>query len=408
MHKINGTIKTIKDGGIKIKAGSEIRIIKDGLQPYLFYSSKGALVVQGWVPFLPENHRKSKYHGMEKTVVSRDDGITWQQFMGDAGQDKLSLQGGVAELNDGRIIFTECTVVPSDKPGVGIGRMWESTDDWKTLNGPLEVKYHIPEINFEGCNDNGTPVNKACLHRTLVELPNGDLITLLYGWFKGDNRPADYLSVMSKTRVIMLRSRDGGKNWHYVSTVAVDPDIGTEGFNEGVLIRISGGRHQGRFLCIMRTGRELHRAYSDDEGLTWSRPEPVVFGPIDINNTPDWAGMFAGVETENGPAVLEGAFVDPDLIEMKNGMLACSFGVRIPEQANWIDPSYKGNGNYLAFSSDQGETWEHIVRVTSGIRTTHYTAIAEIEENILLYLHDLGSWGEEGRFIIGRKMEVRI
>jgi hypothetical protein len=40
---------------------------------------------------------------------------------------------------------------------------------------------------------------------------------------------------MRKTRAMLARSADKGRHWRYVSTIAVDPATGTEGFGEPVI-----------------------------------------------------------------------------------------------------------------------------------------------------------------------------
>ena len=81
---------------------------------------------------------------------------------------------------------------------------------------------------------------------------------------------------MKQFRALLLRSKDVGKNWSYVSTIAAGP-MGQEGFNEPVIVRLSQGRHEERLVCLMRTGREnpIYQAHSDDEGTTWSQAQPL-------------------------------------------------------------------------------------------------------------------------------------
>jgi hypothetical protein len=67
--------------------------------------------------------------------------------------------------------------------------------------------------------------------------------------------------------------------------------------------------------------------------------------------------------------------VDPDLIELRSGLLVAAFGVRVPQKLCWQHPEHPWNGNYLAFSYDHGATWKNVVRMTSGVLTTHYMAI---------------------------------
>lgn len=104
---------------------------------------------------------------------------------------------------------------------------------------------------------------------------------------------------MKKTRAMLFRSKDKGHNWDYVSTVAVDPTVGTEGFGEPVIARVSHGNHAGRLLCFMRTGHELYEAMSDNDGVTWARPRPRVFADCDVYKTSERAEIFKNVKRQN-------------------------------------------------------------------------------------------------------------
>ena len=198
-----------------------------------------------------------------------------------------------------------------------------------------------------------------------------------------------------------------------ISSIAVDSKVGTEGVGEPVIVRVSKGPSAGRLICMMRTGRELYEAVSDDEGLTWSKAKPRVFGGIDVYKTELWAEMFKGVKRKGvliseNPNEFIGAAVDPDLIELRSGVLVAAFGVRIPARANWNNPTHPWNGNYLAFSLDHGETWGQVTRMTTGISTTHYMAVEELpEDNQLFVVYDFGWWGgKQGRYTYGRKVKV--
>ena len=67
--------------------------------------------------------------------------------------------------------------------------------------------------------------------------------------------------------------------------------------------------------------------------------------------------------------------MDPDLVYMKNGVLACSYG---------------RNGSNLMFSLDRGKTWG-FHHVFTDIRGFNYTAICEVSPGRLLYVHDAPS-----------------
>jgi len=215
---------------------------------------------------------------------------------------------------------------------------------------------------------------------------------------------------------MLVRSQDRGRKWRLISTVAVDPALGTEGLGEPVLARISQGPKRGRLLCLMRTGRELRESWSDDEGATWSPDRARVFAGLDVYRTELWVDRFRNFKgakgkllDENNPDELRGAVVDPDLLELRSGILVAAFGIRIPQKACWAHPEHSWNGNYLAFSTDHGQTWSNVVRLTSGVRTTHYMAIEEtLIDNKLFVTYDLGSWsrGSE-RDVWGRFLQVR-
>ena len=316
-------------------------------------------------------------------------------------------------MRDGTILALDTYITPGQKPDEGIGQLYTSTNDWRTLEGPKDVPFHLPGADFYcSKDDGGHPHDALRLHRRILELPNGELLATYYGWLKGDNTPSTYMPSMIKTRVMLVRSRDHGQHWELVSTIAVDPAAGTEGLDEPVLVRISRGPKAGRLLCFMRTGRELRESFSDDEGTTWSPNRPRLFAGLDVYRTELWVDRFRNFKgskgkllDENNPDELRGAVVDPDLVELRSGLLIAAFGVRIPQKACWAHPEHSWNGNYLAFSSDHGETWSNVVRLTSGVRTTHYMAIAETTDNKLFVTYDLGSWskGSErdvwGRFV---------
>src|SRR6266567_8983478 len=87
------------------------------------------------------------------------------------------------------------------------------------------------------------------------------------GNFVGNTTPTEYQPKQTKYRSFFLHSRDGGRSWSYVSTIAAGP-VEQEGFDEPVLVRLRGGPHAGCLVCLMRTGREnpIYQCDRDDEG----------------------------------------------------------------------------------------------------------------------------------------------
>jgi hypothetical protein len=406
------------DGKLRLNFSEEQLVLPRGLQPALLRTASGALVVQAQIPQKPFPTSRMVYPSAMETRISRDGGVTWTLIPLKPGENGLNMEGGATQLRDGTIVALDTYITPGKNPDEGLGQLYTSTNDWRTLEGPTEVRFELPEVNFFASKDDGGhPHDAQRLHRRILELPNGDLLTTFYGQLKGDKTPSTYMPTMMKARVMLVRSLDRGKHWQLISTVAVDPSIGTEGFDEPVLARLSKGPKAGRLICLMRTGRELREAYSDDGGTTWSPHRPRVFGGLDVYRTELWVDHFRNFKgskgkllDENNPDELRGAVVDPDLIELRSGLLVAAFGVRIPQKACWAHPEHSWNGNYLAFSTDHGETWSNVVRMTSGVLTTHYMAIEEtLTDNKIFATYDLGGWSKGmNRDIWGRFVEVTI
>ena len=405
------------DPRVSITFGPEQLVIPGGLQPSLLIAKNGMIVVQSQMPEHPFPSKRQSSHWAMGTFVSRDDGKTWKRQPLKQGENGLNMEGGALQLRNGLIIALDTYVTPGEKEGTGKGELYTSSDNWETLKGPIPITFNVPGVNFTGSTDDGgRPYLAVRLHRRIIELPNGDLLTTLYGWFQGDTAVSGYMPTMRKSRVMLVRSTNGGHHWDLISTVAVDPDVGTEGFGEAVLDRIAQGPNKGRLLCQMRTGRELRESYSDDDGRTWAKSYPRVFADLDVYRTEKWVEMFRGVKDKNGnpiennPVEMIGAVVDPDLKVLRSGVVVASFGVRIPPRACWPRAEHPWNGSYLAVSLDSGTTWSHVVRMTSGVLTTHYTAIEEFpSDNRIYFAYDLGDWRSGlGRSTYGRTATITV
>jgi hypothetical protein len=124
--------------------------------------------------------------------------------------------------------------------------------------------------------------------------------------------------------------------------------------------------------------------------------QPYLFCTgVDIYDTAEWEDIFVNKKAADYVPTDEmiGDFVDPDLIEMRNGALVCAVGARIPARkslfANWRAPQ---NGNYLMFGLDGGDTWSHVVQYTSGVPTTHYAGVGELSPDLLYVVYDNSIW----------------
>ncbi|MBI5769216.1 MAG: exo-alpha-sialidase [Verrucomicrobia bacterium] len=383
----------------------------DGRQPYLFVSSQGTLFCQAQLSLPPFNSKpKQVYHTRIQSMLSRDGGVTWTPWSHAPNQDPVFIEGGMVERADGTILMLDTFIMPdAKKSGYGVGEIWKSKDDLRTVSGPHDAEFHLPHVAWSGStNDFGRPHASARAHRSIVELPGGDLITSIYTRFPGDTAPSSYMPTMMKTRTIVARSRDGGATWAYLATVAVDAGVGTEGYGEPVLVRVSQGARAGRLLCYMRTGRDLFGAFSDDAGATWSRPLPVKIPGIDVYATAHWERRFADPKAPGYTPSddMIGAAVDPEAIEMKDGTLVLGVGVRVPARKYNDDWRAPQNGNYLAFSTDGGDTWSHVVQFRAGAPTTHYMGVRELQPGLLYVVYDDSAWNMEGQ-TVGFQLAVK-
>lgn len=404
------------DPRLHLDFGPERIILPRGLQPSLLCTADGTLIVQAQIPDKPLPTQRMHYPSALQTVVSRDAGLTWTPFPIPPGTNGLDLEGGAIQLRDKTILALDTYVTPGGQPDHGVAQLYTSADDWRTLAGPRDVDVLLPNIDFYASSDDGGHPHAACrVHRRFVEMPDGSLLTTIYGQLKGDHDPCPYQPRMMKSRILLIRSADRGLHWQMISTIALDPLPGTEGLGEATLCRVSAGPHAGRLICLMRTGRNLYHATSDDEGKSWATATPLIFADRDVERSELWADQFRHFKDfhgklldEDNQAELRGAAVDPDLTELRDGTLVASFGVRVPQKLCWQHPEHPWNGNYLAFSLDHGDTWTHVVQLTSGVLTTHYTAITETPTNGEVYVaYDLGGWSRGMmREIIGRTMKV--
>jgi len=119
---------------------------------------------------------------------------------------------------------------------------------------------------------------------------------------------------------------------------------------------------EGELLCIMRTGYTHDPMYvcrSRDDGRTWSKP--VSTG-------------------------LRG--VDPRLLLLSNGLVACAYGVK----------EYEGNRRErrLMFSNDAGRTWSQNTIVFAGYGGSYPDAV-EVEPGKILYVYDADGFKEPGQ-----------
>ncbi|MDQ7949507.1 MAG: sialidase family protein [Pedobacter sp.] len=251
---------------------------------------------------------------------SRDHGKTWgeKQWIG-AIKDLDEREGCGIQLKDGTIMVAifyngkylpngdyflwkpkEKLIEPTDHPSMGT-YIITSKDNGKTWSKPNHIDIKgMPVTGLEGPTD------------APIEMPDGSILMAEIGYsLHGDSR---------STGAIMMRSTDQGKTWKYLSTIADDPGGKLGGFMEPGLVRTK----TGRIVVGLRNHAEdnaIWMTYSDDNGKTW---------------IPKYKTEMIGHPV--------------DLIQLKDGRLMASYGIR--------QVHAKPGGIRVCFSSDNGKTWD--------------------------------------------------
>lgn len=147
------------------------------------------------------------------------------------------------------------------------------------------------------------------VHKDLLQLPDGTLLTAAYGRYVGD--PA--------WRSWIIQSTDNGRSWTERGTINT-PTAG-HGTSEVSFTRT----RDGRLIAILRGAPEkdgLLQSYSTDDGRTWSTP----------------------VKLAAPTSTVDGA-VEPSIVLQPNGMLVLAFG--------------RPDNNLLISASGNGDDWSN-------------------------------------------------
>jgi len=278
-------------------------------------------------------------------------------------------------LSDGTVLALSYA---KDIEAVGDGlfhyKSWRIAPGCERMEGPFITPVRIPEATW-GTGDNLSRFNGMLFWNTILEMPDGRLLATMYGYFKGDDVPFrspqltayieglkqsgktadvpiasnDTIEGFNKYRTVVVESRDGGASWDYLATVAYDPEIGQEGPCEPSMVLLP----DGDLLCVMRTGYTHDRmclCRSSDGGRTWTEP-----------------------------ALTHAFGVDSTLIVMRDGTLACAYGVKGRDGGR--------RERRLMLSFDGGETWPVDLVVYAGTGGT-YPSVCELGPGELLYAYD--------------------
>lgn len=337
-----------RDEGVPVVSISPISALGNGMWIRCYRTHDGAIYFR--------KHFVSTDGG--KTVVRQPDARVGE------------LKAGVAISRPG-VFYAASVPARMIHPGTYGITAWRSTDELKTIQEE-ESLVHVPEgPTRERKKDEWYGLY---VHRTLLEMPDGSWLMTMYGNFAQDTLPPHGSDARKETtyqqRSFIVQSRDQGRTWHYLSSVAVpkEGDPVGEGFVEPTLARLD----DGRLLCVMRSGHHfpLYATWSSDGGRTWTSP------------------VYTGLDRA----------CDPCLIKLRDGRLALGWGRRYPEGWSRVTPEgdqklfkYPGEGyTNLAISSDGGKTWinQKVAQRTGSC----YPTIFEVEPNVIFFQVDEWFW----------------
>ncbi len=336
-----------KSMGLSIEVGKHRVLTREAVrEPQLLRLRNGDLLLTC--------HVQSDTHFAERHGLrSRDGGKTWKPAPRRAHREQAIGQGA-----DGTVLAFDIYTFER-KPGEYVASYFRSDNGGATFTGPHES---VVFVNSVASGEYPTPdqfpakdhpmrhfyqplptyyeqiVRKSSQRtgmgfwRYLIER-NGRWLAPMQGKFHGDGF----------YRTILVASEDGGKTWTFVSTIADRcGGVADDGFCEPALIGVA----DGSLLCVMRRGGGLPLAQcrSTDGGNTWSPPE-----------------------------LLAGHGVDPDLVLMSNGVLACTYG---------------RPGMHIMFSEDGcGYSWGYRTAIGDWLSSC-YMGIAEVDPGKLLLVYD--------------------
>ena len=203
--------------------------------------------------------------------------------------------------------------------------IFKSKDNGNTWTGPIPVNtspvadWGDPRVHEVGGSGAGH----------IVELSDGGLIFALSGRKDGER-------AIGYERSFLLRSDDGGDNWEYWSTMAYDP-AGIIGWEEPGMTRLK----DGKLICLYRTFYQTNRQdnmwfnYSEDDGITWSRPKRTgLWGyPADVMQLPD-GRVLAVYGYRKAPWGVRGCVSDDGMTwDIKNEFVIREGGAAPPESS---------------------------------------------------------------------------
>ncbi len=309
-----------------------------------------------------------------KTIRSEDRGYSWRP------QSLVIAHLNTLELNDGRMLVIEYNPKAiDDRPGYYRGKRWISKDQGRTLDEVAEgATLHLPADKFD-------PKGVYWFHGNLIQLPNKQLLTVMQG--------KELVEGKSTWQCFLVRSRDLGENWEYVSIIAdhsglapIRAKLEENGWQlHGAVEPTLASLGDGQLLCLTRTT-------NDESKIPDSQYGPPSDSYHDLNYTISGDGIhptmsklpadkFYTPGPPNAPLIVmrsrddglhwtppvpmrqaRGCF--PRTARSEDGILALTYGgLGTPR---W--------GNCISFSTDGGRNWTDEINFGPFL-TTGYTGL---------------------------------
>jgi hypothetical protein len=309
-------------------------------------------------------------------IRSLDRGYSW------ARQDVPVSHLNTVELQNGTLLAMDYRIAPIDgKPEAFSVKRWISSDKGRSLPAAADGEALLPKSIFD-------PAKTHWFHGNLVQLDNGDLLTVMQGEEVADGK--------TSWRSFLMRSVDEGLHWKFESMIAdhaalapIRDELTKTGWRlhgavEANLIALD----TNRLICVARV--------MDDESnipLTLFSPPSETYH--DLSNTISGDGMYPGLAKLSPDRYYQPGAMSCPLIIMKSDDSGRTWSKpasmnpargcfpRLAKSDGILALSYGGGagalrwGNFVCFSFDNGKTWTDEVNVGPFL-STGYTSIVAI------------------------------
>ena len=280
---------------------------------------------------------------------SLDGGVTWTLEKpeslkppdGAKQANVLTEPGGKPAIDcPGNIDFTNpnfAMTVRMEDVHIGPSRFYYSYDRGKTWNGP----YKVPDFGQPG------------IAARTDYLVNGKHDLTMFLTAAKSNR--------KQGRVIVVRTKDGGRSWNLISFIGPEP-----GIDDKAIMPSSARLSPTTIVTALRHPSWIEMYRSDDDGVTWkylSKPVPDT-----------------GAHNGNPPA----------LVKLRDGRLAITYGYRSAPY-----------GIRARLSTDEGKTWssEIPLRTDGGAWDLGYTRTVQRPDGKMLTVYYFNDRPDTERYI---------